>query len=122
LPAKIERILRVEKSAMQSLYYKLILERNIKQLTKSLKTDGRRTNLINILIELRKVCNHPYLIDGVEDMESDDYRNNMIRNSSKLMLLHKLLVRLKETGHRVLIFSQVCAFSFTIIFFLWYFG
>jgi len=33
--------------------------------------------------------------------------NRMIKSSGKLGLLDKLLVRLKETGHRVLIFSQV---------------
>lgn len=31
----------------------------------------------------------------------------LISGSGKLMLLDKLLVRLKETGHRVLIFSQM---------------
>jgi len=32
---------------------------------------------------------------------------NLIKNSGKLVLLDKLLVRLKETGHRVLIFCQM---------------
>ena len=32
---------------------------------------------------------------------------NLIRGSGKLFLLDKLLCRLKETGHRVLIFSQM---------------
>lgn len=31
----------------------------------------------------------------------------LIRGSGKLVLLDKLLVRLRETGHRVLIFSQM---------------
>lgn len=31
----------------------------------------------------------------------------LLRGSGKLMLLDKLLVRLRETGHRVLIFSQM---------------
>lgn len=31
----------------------------------------------------------------------------LLRGSGKLVLLDKLLVRLKETGHRVLIFSQM---------------
>lgn len=32
---------------------------------------------------------------------------SLLRGSGKLYLLDKLLVRLKETGHRVLIFSQM---------------
>ena len=35
------------------------------------------------------------------------YFQNLIRGSGKLFLLDKLLCRLKETGHRVLIFSQM---------------
>ena len=58
-------------------------------------------------LQLRKCCNHPYLFEGAEDRNSDDDRLALIRNSGKLSLLHKLLVRLKETGHRVLIFSQM---------------
>ena len=40
-------------------------------------------------------------------MFSATARENLIKDCGKLMLLHKLLVRLKETGHRVLIFSQM---------------
>lgn len=36
-----------------------------------------------------------------------DVLQQLLRGSGKLMLLDKLLVRLNETGHRVLIFSQM---------------
>ena len=56
--------------------------------------------------QLRKCCNHPFLIDGVEDL-AQGASSDLIRSCGKLHLLHKLLVRLKETGHRVLVFSQM---------------
>lgn len=59
------------------------------------------------MVELKKTCNHPYLFENAEDLGSRDLLGNMIRNSGKLILLDKLLVKLKERGHRVLIFSQM---------------
>jgi len=60
-------------------------------------------------MELKKCCNHPYLIEGAEAHTNDmqEQFKNLITNCGKMILLDKLLVRLKETGHRVLIFSQM---------------
>ena len=58
-------------------------------------------------MQLRKVCGHPYLFEGVEDRSLDPMGEHVIENSAKLQLLDKLLKRLKERGSRVLIFSQV---------------
>ena len=71
----------------------------------------RRSSLINMQIELRKCCNHPYLIKGVEQsvtkgMSDQEAREAMTNASGKLILLDKLLPKLKSEGHRVLIFSQ----------------
>jgi chromodomain-helicase-DNA-binding protein 1 len=59
------------------------------------------------MVELKKTCNHPYLFENAEDMNSSDLLGNLIRSSGKLILLDKLLLKLKERGHRVLIFSQM---------------
>jgi chromodomain-helicase-DNA-binding protein 1 len=59
------------------------------------------------MVELKKTCNHPYLFENAEDMHATDLLGNLIRSSGKLILLDKLLVKLKERGHRVLIFSQM---------------
>eukprot|EP00027_Filamoeba_sp_ATCC50430_P005766 CAMPEP_0168547732 /NCGR_PEP_ID=MMETSP0413-20121227/4191_1 /TAXON_ID=136452 /ORGANISM="Filamoeba nolandi, Strain NC-AS-23-1" /LENGTH=886 /DNA_ID=CAMNT_0008578001 /DNA_START=270 /DNA_END=2931 /DNA_ORIENTATION=+ len=105
LPAKIERILRVEMTPMQKKYYKWILTRNYASLNKGLK--GNQASLLNIVMELKKASNHPYLFDNAEDLSNSSPLEGLIKNSGKLILLDKLLVRLKETGHRVLIFSQM---------------
>uniref|UniRef100_A0A8C6KMZ6 Chromodomain helicase DNA binding protein 1 n=1 Tax=Nothobranchius furzeri TaxID=105023 RepID=A0A8C6KMZ6_NOTFU len=108
LPAKVEQILRVEMSAIQKQYYKWILTRNYKALSKG--TKGSTSGFLNIMMELKKCCNHCYLIKPPEDHElfnKAEALQQLIRSSGKLVLLDKLLVRLKERGHRVLIFSQM---------------
>ncbi|XP_043919808.1 chromodomain-helicase-DNA-binding protein 1 [Protopterus annectens] len=108
LPAKVEQILRVEMSALQKQYYKWILTRNYKALSKG--TKGSTSGFLNIMMELKKCCNHCYLIKHPEDNEfynRQDALQHLIRSSGKLILLDKLLVRLRERGSRVLIFSQM---------------
>uniref|UniRef100_A0A8C1UD33 Chromodomain helicase DNA binding protein 1 n=1 Tax=Cyprinus carpio TaxID=7962 RepID=A0A8C1UD33_CYPCA len=107
LPAKVEQILRVEMSAVQKQYYKWILTRNYKALSKG--TKGSRSGFLNVMMELKKCCNHCYLIKSPEEefYNRQEGLQHLIRSSGKLILLDKLLVRLKERGHRVLIFSQM---------------
>ncbi|XP_024529944.1 protein CHROMATIN REMODELING 5 isoform X2 [Selaginella moellendorffii] len=112
LPPKIERILRVEMSPLQKQYYKWILERNFSDLNKGVR--GNQVSLLNIVVELKKCCNHPFLFEsadhgyGANATMTDNSRvQRVVLSSGKLVLLDKLLVRLKETGHRVLIFSQM---------------
>ncbi|KAM9062922.1 chromodomain-helicase-DNA-binding protein 2 isoform X1 [Sarcophilus harrisii] len=108
LPAKVEQILRVEMSVLQKQYYKWILTRNYKALSKG--TRGSTSGFLNIVMELKKCCNHCYLIKPPEENERENGQEillSLIRSSGKLILLDKLLTRLRERGNRVLIFSQM---------------
>ncbi|WRX32708.1 SNF2 [Theobroma cacao] len=112
LPPKIERILRVEMSPLQKQYYKWILERNFHDLNKGVR--GNQVSLLNIVVELKKCCNHPFLFESADHGYGGDISMNdisklerIILSSGKLVILDKLLVRLHETKHRVLIFSQM---------------
>jgi len=109
LPAKVEKILRVDMTIKQKQYYKYILTRNYKELSKGSK--GSAVSLCNIVVELKKCCNHAYLTKPPDDREAgvtkEEQLERLLRGSGKVLLLDKLLVRLKETGHRVLIFSQM---------------
>uniref|UniRef100_A0A8C6J7Z0 DNA helicase n=1 Tax=Melopsittacus undulatus TaxID=13146 RepID=A0A8C6J7Z0_MELUD len=108
LPAKVEQILRVEMSALQKQYYKWILTRNYKALSKG--TRGSTSGFLNIVMELKKCCNHCYLIKPPEENEREnglETLQSLVRSSGKLILLDKLLTRLRERGNRVLIFSQM---------------
>ena len=62
-------------------------------------------------MQLRKCCNHPFLLTGVEtevraqDPDADDVQA-LVNASGKFVLLDKLLPRLRADGHRILLFSQ----------------
>ncbi|KAF6167561.1 hypothetical protein GIB67_031762 [Kingdonia uniflora] len=112
LPPKIERILRVEMSPLQKQYYKWILERNFQDLNKGVR--GNQVSLLNIVVELKKCCNHPFLFESADHGYGGDTNTNdssklerIILSSGKLVILDKLLTRLRQTNHRVLIFSQM---------------
>ncbi|XP_059141483.1 chromodomain-helicase-DNA-binding protein 4-like isoform X2 [Physella acuta] len=110
MPSKSEFIVRVELSALQKKYYKYILARNYEAL--NIKGGSNQTSLLNIMMDLKKCCNHPYLFP-VAAQEAPRTHNNafegsaLIKASGKLELLSKMLRELFGTGHRVLIFSQM---------------
>lgn len=73
-----------------------------------------QVSLLNIVVELKKCCNHPFLFESADHGYGGDTNitgssklERIILSSGKLVILDKLLVRLHETNHRVLIFSQV---------------
>lgn len=111
LPPKTEKIIRVELSDVQLDYYKNILTRNYSALCDA--TNGHKNSLLNIMMELKKVSNHPYMFPGAEEkvlagsIRREDQIKGLIASSGKMMLLDQLLSKMKKDGHRVLIFSQM---------------
>lgn len=91
-------------SEMQHIWYKKVLSREIEVLN---ATSTSKVRLLNIVMQLRKVCNHPYLFTGAEPGPPYLEGEHIVENSSKMVLLDKLLKKLKASGHRVLIFSQM---------------
>lgn len=117
LPPKEETIVEVALTAVQKRFYRAIYEKNTSYLFKGLKASNQ-PSLMNVMMELRKCCNHPYLVRGVEERvlseitpEEKDNENilnqKLVECSGKLVLLDKLLPRLFSQGHKVLIFSQM---------------
>ncbi|KAE8271013.1 hypothetical protein A4X09_0g1342 [Tilletia walkeri] len=106
LPGKTEKILRVEMSAMQQRLYKAILTRNYSLLSND---TTQSPSFLNIIMELKKASNHPFLFEGFEPDAKDraEALQNLVKHSGKMVLLDKLLARLKANGNRVLIFSQM---------------
>lgn len=64
--------------------------------------------LLNIVMQLRKVCNHPWLFDWPIDPASGEYLvgEGLVSASGKMLLLDRLLKGLFDRGHKVLVFSQ----------------
>lgn len=102
LPPKTETKIFLPLSPMQVEWYRKVLMRDLSALGNGRATAS--TSVQNIVMHLRKVCNHPYLFDGAEPGPPFVEGEHLINNSGKLAVLDKLLRRLKEEGHRVLIF------------------
>jgi len=104
LPKK-ETNIYVGLSKMQREWYTKILMKDIDIVNGAGKVEKMR--LQNILMQLRKCTNHPYLFDGAEPGPPYTTDEHLAYNSGKLALMDKLLPKLKEQGSRVLIFTQM---------------
>ncbi|GLE02414.1 hypothetical protein PINS_up011252 [Pythium insidiosum] len=120
LPPKIETKLFVGLSEMQREWYMKILHRDAAHLNAIGGSD--RVRLLNILMQLRKVCNHPYLFEGAEPGPPYQEGPHLWENCGKLTLLYKLLPRLKAQDSRVLIFCQMTSMLDILEDFLRYFS
>uniref|UniRef100_A0A3Q1HV60 Proliferation-associated SNF2-like protein n=1 Tax=Anabas testudineus TaxID=64144 RepID=A0A3Q1HV60_ANATE len=65
--------------------------------------------LQNILMLLKRCCNHPYLVEYPLDPTTQDFKidEQLVQSSGKFLILDRLLPALKKRGHKVLIFSQM---------------
>merc|ERR1712142_524558 len=109
MPSKSECIVRTNLAPLQKKVYKNILTRNFEALNSK---GGAQVSLLNIMMELKKCCNHPYLFPTAQaeasKLPNGAYEGTqMVKSCGKLTLLTKMLKQLKAEGHRVLIFSQM---------------
>ena len=106
LPKK-EINLYIGMSDMQVKWYKKILEKDIDAVNGAAGKRESKTRLLNIVMQLRKCCNHPYLFEGAEPGPPYTTDEHLVYNAGKMIMLDKILVRMKRQGSRVLIFSQM---------------
>ena len=128
IPPKEETIIDIELTTKQKTFYRAIYDHNrdffvhgyIRSGNGVSRVSGnsRGPRLVSMEMQFRKCCNHPYMLEGVEEMESEELKkaegvefkdltkHPLVQSSGKMVLLHKLLGKLKAEGHRVLIFSQ----------------
>jgi SWI/SNF-related matrix-associated actin-dependent regulator of chromatin subfamily A member 5 len=101
LPPKKEIHIYVGLTEVQLKIYKSLLQnRNA--------SEDEKKYYLNLLMQLRKVCNHPYLFPNIEPEDAPSMGEHLIETSGKLIILDRLLRKLyAEGGHRVLIFSQM---------------
>jgi SWI/SNF-related matrix-associated actin-dependent regulator of chromatin subfamily A member 5 len=104
LPPKKEINMYVPMSAMQKKLYANLLKKDVDAINGK---GGERSRLLNIVMQLRKCCNHPYLFEGQEPGPPFVEGEHLVENSYKLRVLDKLLEKAKAEGNRVLIFSQM---------------
>ena len=121
LPPRVETLVECELMPLQKKCYRALFERNFSFLRQGSKDDRALANFSNLMMEVRKCCQHPFLLDGVEEafvsqqvskrggkrLAKTATAAELVACSGKLQLLDKLLPRLKAGGHRALIFSQM---------------
>ncbi|KAM3400942.1 hypothetical protein ACQJBY_001005 [Aegilops geniculata] len=77
LPPKKETILKVGMSEMQKQYYRALLQKDLEVIN----AGGERKRLLNIAMQLRKCCNHPYLFQGAEPGPPYTTGDHLIENA-----------------------------------------
>eukprot|EP00096_Caligus_rogercresseyi_P008161 TRINITY_DN2655_c1_g3_i1.p1 TRINITY_DN2655_c1_g3~~TRINITY_DN2655_c1_g3_i1.p1 ORF type:complete len:1292 (-),score=611.11 TRINITY_DN2655_c1_g3_i1:163-4038(-) len=118
LPDKVEYIIKCEMSALQRVAYDQLAEKGV--LVTEEKKDrrggpggGNSKTLMNTIMQLRKLCNHPFMFHVVEECYAKHVGQAVVsgpdvyRASGKFELIDRILPKLKETGHRVLMFCQM---------------
>ena len=109
LPEKQERVVKCVFSALQAKLYKQMMTHQ-----KIMIGDGKGgktgiRGLSNMLMQLRKLCNHPFAFPEIEDQinPSRSIDDSLWRTAGKFELLDRILPKFQATGHRVLMFFQM---------------
>merc|ERR1719328_890301 len=113
LPDKVEYIIKCEMSGLQRILYTQMQEKGIMKQEKT--HDSKKSNskaLLNTIMQLRKLCNHPFMFQHIEESYTAhtgmrDLGPDIFRSSGKFELLDRVLPKLKASGHRVLMFCQM---------------
>ncbi|KAK4476092.1 hypothetical protein MN116_001315 [Schistosoma mekongi] len=130
LPEKVEYVIKCEMSDLQRVLYSHMQSKGV-ILTdgseKDKKGKGGCRTLMNTIMQLRKICNHPFMFPHIEMAIAEQNFLNihngnpppslpvptqvegkvLYRSSGKFELLDRILPKLKCCGHRVLIFCQM---------------
>ncbi|KAL1489284.1 hypothetical protein ABEB36_014211 [Hypothenemus hampei] len=120
LPEKVEYIIKCDMSGLQKVLYQHMQSKGV------LLTDGSERGhasrgkggakaLMNTIVQLRKLCNHPFLFQNIEEKYCEHVGvpggimtgADTFRASGKFELLDRILLKLKATNHRVLLFCQM---------------
>ena len=114
MPPKREIVVYSGMSSMQREYYTCVQSHKLRETLINMGVEGAREVSCsnNMAMQLRKVCNHPFLFGEPRDASSGKYLGELnpkflITASGKLKLMDRMLTQLKRDGHKVLIFSQM---------------
>lgn len=99
LPPKIEVHITCGITEHQKKIYRDLLKKSM------IEKGNSVTHYKNILIQLRKVCNHPYLFEGQEDENQDELGEHLVTASGKMIFLDKMVKRCIADKNQMLIFS-----------------
>jgi len=103
LPEKKEFYVFLPLTPLQRDLYKRVITKNIDVVNGF----GERAQLMNTIMQLRKVCNHPYLFEGMEPGPPYIDGEHLVKNCMKFLTIDKLLPKLLTLNSKVLIFTQM---------------
>uniref|UniRef100_A0A8C7PHP9 SWI/SNF related, matrix associated, actin dependent regulator of chromatin, subfamily a, member 4 n=1 Tax=Oncorhynchus mykiss TaxID=8022 RepID=A0A8C7PHP9_ONCMY len=118
LPEKVEYVIKCDMSALQRVLYRHMQAKGV-LLTdgseKDKKGKGGTKTLMNTIMQLRKICNHPYMFQQIEESFSEHLGFSggivsgldLYRASGKFEVLDRILPKLRATNHKVLLFCQM---------------
>ena len=117
LPPKLETVVSCPLAAQQLFWYRALLLKDHGALarvekdatSKARGAGGAYKSLLNLLMQLRKTCCHPFLFADAEGNPDETTLEELVAASGKLRVLDRLLVKLHASKHRVVIFSQFAA-------------
>ncbi|XP_052775385.1 transcription activator BRG1-like isoform X2 [Mya arenaria] len=117
LPDKVEYVIKCDMSSLQRVIYRHMQNKGV------LLTDGSEKDkkgrggakiLMNTIMQLRKICNHPFMFHHIEEAFSEANGiagvvtgPDLYRVSGKFELLDRILPKLRALKHKVLLFSQM---------------
>lgn len=129
MPDKVEHILKCDMSALQKKLYRHMKTHNVLLSPAPVQATGTEKTttkyLANKLIQLRKICNHPFIFQEIdagmaEYLQKRDRRDargyymaksvtgvDLWRSAGKFELLERMLPKLVSCGHRILVFCQM---------------
>ncbi|GFR46138.1 hypothetical protein Agub_g7654 [Astrephomene gubernaculifera] len=109
VPPKQEVVLYADMTEEQRRLTRGLIDGTLKEeLAKEAAVGARTGSLNNLIMQMRKVCNHPDLITGpASGCTAYPSADQLVEQCGKLALLDRLLKQLRKGGHRVLIFSQM---------------
>lgn len=99
-------------SETQAEFNKALVDDTMSLLLSKISEKGSGAKVVsaqvnNVLMQLRKNCNHPDLISGAFEGLLFPKPEELVAQCSKFGLMHRLLLKLRARGHKVLIFSQM---------------
>ena len=111
IPPLKETIIDIELTNIQKMVYKTVYEKSKGTLQKGL---GLKfvSMMNNLEIQLRKCCNHPFLLTGIKEnllegaITNKDYFEKIENCSGKMIFLDKMIVKFQKENKKILIFSQ----------------
>ncbi len=98
LPPKTEIVLTIERSDEEIAFYEALRRSAIAKLSSQDELGGgeKHLRILAEIMRLRRAACHPRLVDP----------NTTIRQSGKIRMFADLILELKETNHKALVFSQ----------------